>query len=467
MRIQKVKLTLISVAITSALFSYQTMAQQDPIGPEYANAATAFFNESTISGGLNFFMRDRIRAATDGGAKVPNLDHGSIYLGLGFNSGYINDVVGADVSIYGTFDMWNNASPDHEMNFWGVNNPYDWDPTDSSGCSEIEGEYAEWNSDCTDNSAAVQTAALKFKFGDNVRAKLGLFQPSVPSGVAPNWSFAAGTYTGGEIGATFNNLDLGLVLADKYRAPWIKNRYDFRTTNGEDAGMLYSLGAIYKFANNSTLDGAYSGLTDGNRSTFHLKYKTQLANGWKLSPQFYFVADDKQYEDNAFQLALITSKKFGQFTFRADGTYSSADSGDSGKVGWIAYRLTKQYGGANGPYEVSWKNSSDYNHDGEMALFSSISRDFSDLNAPGLSAGFSGAYGFGAKAEGYDELIEYAGSVFVNYDIQGGALEGAKLGLHYTSYVNSSDSPTYGAYTNAFQNQNDLIATVIIPFTVK
>lgn len=74
-------------------------------------------------------MRARDRGGVDANGndtkKTTNLDHGSVFVNLGFNSGYIGDVVGTDIVIYSTFDMWQNGGPDHEMNFWGVNNPYE------------------------------------------------------------------------------------------------------------------------------------------------------------------------------------------------------------------------------------------------------------------------------------------------------------------------------------------------------
>ncbi|BBL88092.1 multidrug transporter [Vibrio rotiferianus] len=459
------KKSLVASAVASFMFGGVAVAA-DPVGPEYASAASAFFEESTVTGALNFWMRDRTRADVDSNgnqtSKKPNLDHGSMYLSLGFSSGYISDTVGLDLNVYSTFDMWNNASPDHEMNFWGVDNPYDMNPTDSSGCS------GAWDSDCTDNGAAFQTAALKFKFGDSVTAKAGYFQPSVPTAMGVNWSFAAGTYTGGEIGANFDDLALGFVYAVEYRAPWFKKSYEFRDGQNKDAGDAYSFGARYNLTPNSSLDIAYAGLTDGPRKNAHIKYKHTTENGWYLSPQVYIMDDEDQYDSTAFQAAFLSSKSVGAYSFRLEGTYTSADSTDTrGNVGNFAYRLTEKYGGSNGAYDIWWNNRSDFNHDGEIGFFGQMSRDFSDLGAPGFSAGINGVYAFGAEAEGYDELIEYSGSVFANYAIQGGPLKGAHLGMYYTRYVNDSDAPNWTGYSNGFQDENDLKVTLVIPMSIK
>ncbi|WP_105902494.1 multidrug transporter [Vibrio gangliei] len=462
---KKFKVTLLTAAMVGA-FASMPAAAEDPVGPEYAGEVTKFFSESTVSGNLNFFMRARDRApGTDANGndekKITNLDHGSVFANLGFNSGYVGDVAGADFVIYSTFDMWNNGSPDHEMNFWGVNNPYDKNP-DDSGCD------GAWDSSCTDNGASIATAAAKFKFGDVATAKLGYFQPSVPSSLGVNWSFAPGTYRGGEIGFNFSGLELGVIVADEYKAPWFKTTYGFQTTNGEDAGEVYSVGARYTLDNGISFDAAYAGLTDGDRKTGHFKVKGTTDGGFYWSPQVYIVDDKEQYDSTAFQLAFLSAYSLGQYSFRAEATYTSAESKDENSVGNLSYRVTSQYGGSNGAYDIWWNNRSDYNHDGEFAGFLSASRDFSDIGAKGFSAGVSVAGGGGASAGGdIDDLVEYAYSAFANYAIQGGALEGANINFYWTQYFNDTNAGNWAPYTNLFQDENDFKLMLTIPFTVK
>lgn len=133
----------------------------------------------------------------------------------------------------------------------------------------------------------------------------------------------------------------------------------------------------------------------------------------------------------------------------------------------MSYRLTEQYGGSNGAYDVWWNNRSDFNHDGEYAFFLSSTRDFSDVGGKGFSAGVSGAYGAGAKADGYDELVEYAYSFFANYAIQAGALKDANISFYYTNFFNDSDAPNWTGYSNAFQDETDFKLALTIPFGVK
>lgn len=456
------KVSTLTAAMVGALSVAPAMAN-DPIGPAYSGEVAEFFSESTISGNLNFFMRARDRGNVDANGndttKVTNLDHGSVFANLGFNSGYVANTVGLDAVIYSTFDMWQNGGADHEMNFWGVNNPYDKLPDDSA-CSDV------WT-DCTDNGVSFATAAAKFKFGESVTAKLGYFQPSVPSALAVNWSFAPGTYLGGEIGANLGGVDVGLVVADEYKAPWFKETYEFQTTNGDDAGTAYSIGARYTLDNGVLLDAGYAALTDGDRKNFHVKVKGTTEGGVYWSPQLYVVDDDEQYDSTAFQLAMLTAFSSGQYSYRAEATYTSAESIDDSLAGNMAYRLTSQYGGSNGAYDIWWNNRSDFNHDGEFAAFLSASRDFSDIGGQGFSAGVSGAIGFGAEAEGYKDLTEYAFSLFANYAIQEGALKDANVSFYYTEYFNDTDAPNWAGYTNLFQDETDFKLMLTIPFSVK
>lgn len=461
------KVSAITAAMMGAVATAPAMANEDPMGPAYAAEVSEFFSESTISGNVNFFMRARDRAGKDGNgndtSKGTNLDHGSIFANLGFHSGYVADTVGFDAVIYSTFDMWageeTGGSFEHEMNFFDCSSPYG----ATTSCDSFQ----------TDNGVSYATAALKFKFGEDFNAKLGYFQPSVPSTLGVNWSFAPGTYRGGEVGANFDALSLGFVYADQYKAPWFKETYEFRDGSfwgsaGKDVGDVYSFGARYAFENGISLDAGYGGLTDGDRKNFHVKVKGTTDGGLYWSPQLYVVDDDNQYDSTAFQAALLTSFSQGQYSYRAEATYTSADSDDKrGQVGNMAYRLTEQYGGSNGAYEVWWNNRSDFNHDGEYAFFLSATRDFSDIGGTGFSAGLSGAYGAGAKAAGYDELVEYAYSFFANYAIQGGALKDANISFYYTNFYNDSDASDWGPYSNAFNDETDFKLILTMPFGVK
>ncbi|WIH24175.1 multidrug transporter [Photobacterium damselae] len=472
MDIKRYKLSIISTSISVAIIggslSIPAQAQEDLMGPSYANEVTKFYDNSKISANLNFWLRHRDRAGFDkiyghDTKKTKNLDHGSVFFDIGFNSGYIYDIVGLDIVAYTTFDMWQTGSPDHEMNFWNVNNPYEKIP--KGGCS------GPWNSDCNDNGVSIATANVKFKYQDLFTAKLGYYQPSVPSTMGVNWSFAPGSYLGGEIGLNFERLALGLTYASEYKAPWFKNTYKFQETISDGshsgAGNAYSLGLNYTIADKINLNIAYGGLTKGQRKNAQLKLKATTDNGWYLSPQVYFIHDNEEYSELAYQLAFISRYNTGAYTFRAESTYSSAKARDHKLVGNFAYRLTQDYGGSNGSYDIWWNNRSDYNHDEELALFGSVARNLSDWGLNGLSTGVSGAYGFGAKAPGYNELTEYAFSLFTNYRVPEGLLKNIGLSVYCTWYYNDMNAGDWMPYTNAFQDETDFKFIVTMPFGIK
>ncbi|WP_434137226.1 multidrug transporter [Photobacterium leiognathi] len=443
------KVSALTAAMLGAVAMPATAEEMDVSSP-VIQEEIAFFNDSTISGNVNFWFRDRERGNVDADGnntpKETNLNHGSVFMNLGFNSGYVADVVGLDLVVYSTWDLFNDGGTGHEMNF------LPWDRT---------WDTADWSKK-EKGGISVSTAALKFKLGANANAKLGYFQPSVPSALGVNWSFAPGTYLGGEIGANFGNLALGLVVADQYKAPWYKYTDEMRSYADGEGSTLYSVGLRYGFGNGMSIDTAYANLDE--RSIAHFKFKATTEGGFYYSPQLYVVKDDKQYEDDyGYQLAMLTSWAAGPYSMRLEATYT--DAGEDGN--WFAYRPTQGYGQSNGAYEIWWNNRSDFNHDGEFAGFASVSRDFSDIGATGLNAGISGAFGLGAEVADYKELKEYAASVFASYAIQGGALKGANLGMHYTKYYNDSDAPNWTGYTNAFQDESDIKVTLTIPFSVK
>ncbi len=452
--------SVFNLAIAVAIIVAPTMATEQ-VGTQYVKDVSEFFSESTSSANLNFFFRTRDRGNVDSNgddtAKTTNLDHGSMFANWSFNSGYINNIVGADVVVYGTYDKWQKGSPDHEMNFWNVNNPYD--KVAEQGCA------GAWESDCNDNGVSFATASAKFKFADNFKAKVGYFQPSVPTSLAVNWSFAPGTYRGGEIGGTFGNLALGLTVADEYKAPWFRKTYPFQTTKRQDAGTLYSLGARLALDSGISIDFGYGGLTDGNRKNAHIKLKSTSERGLYWSPQVYIVEDKEQYDSTAFQLAFLSGFTSGQYSYRAEATYTSAGSNVDGVAGNISYRLTSQYGGSNGAYDIWWNNRSDFNHDGEYAGFASVSRDFSDFDGSGFTAGISAAFGLGAEAEGFKDLKEYAYTLFINYAIKTGVLKNARVSFNFTDYFNDTDAPNWNGYTNLFQDESDYKLILTIPLT--
>ena len=470
MTIKPHKLSLPASVLMAAMgagLALSIQAQAAPPEPGYANQVTRFYDDAKISASLNFWLRRRDRAGFDLArgretAKTRNLEHSSGFLNINFSSGYIHDVIGLDLGAYATFDMWQNGDPNHEMNFWNINNPFELRPKE--GCS------GTWHSDCADDGVSITTANLKFRYQDRLTARLGYFQPSAPSALGVNWSFTRGAYLGGELGLNLDQIALGLTYATEYKAPWFKDSYkpQERLANGghADAGDMYSIGMKYAITDNINLDLAYGALTQGQRKNAQIKLTANSGNGWRLSPQIYFTHDDEQYSKLAYQLAFISRYSTGPYTFRAESTYTSAADRNDNMVGYFAYRLSRDYGGSNGAYDIWWNNRSDFNHDNELALFGSAARDLSDWGLNGLSAGINGAYGFGAKAPGYKALTEYALSLFIDYRVPDGVLKNMALSIYCTWYNNDMNARDRNPYTNAFQDETDFKFIVTMPFSI-
>ncbi len=112
------KVSALTAAMLGAV-AMPAMAQQE-VSQSIIDEEIAFFSESKISGNVNFWFRDRERGNVDANGKdtpkTTNLNHSSVFMNLGFNSGYIADTVGLDLVAYTTWDLSNEAFG-HEMNF--------------------------------------------------------------------------------------------------------------------------------------------------------------------------------------------------------------------------------------------------------------------------------------------------------------------------------------------------------------
>ncbi|QUM77237.1 multidrug transporter [Moritella sp. 24] len=458
---------LIASAMAAPVMAAETTEALEVTADTVVVDSSGFWSDATISGNVATWTRQRTRdgegrdesagSGNDDNNTIDeretktNLDQTSVYAAIDFTSGFAADKVGIDVSAYATADLYNQGSPDHEMNFWDVDNPY------TGG-----GEDGAWDSTNTSDGIAVSKANIKFQKILGLNGKVGLFQPSVPSALGVNWSYAPGTYTGGEIGTRIAGIELGAVFATEYRAPWFKSSYGFRETdNLTDAGELYSVGARTELGS-IAVDVAYAGLTDGPRKIAHIKTGTTLENGLGLKGQVYMVDDSGMYEELAYHAAFLSNYSTGQYTVKAEATYTSAVDKNKDNVGNFSYRATAAYGSSNGAYDIWWNNRSDFNHDGEVAVFASLARDMADLGAENLTVGISGAYGFGAQGEGVEELTEAAVSVFGSYNAGF-----ATFGAHVTQYNNGTNLENWTVYTNAFQDETDIKITMNIPFSIK
>ncbi|EIC1661520.1 chitoporin, partial [Escherichia coli] len=159
---------------------------------------------------------------------------------------------------------------------------------------------------------------------------------------------------------------------------------------------------------------------------------------------------------------------------RLEGTWVKAD----GQQGYFLQRMTPTYASSNGRLDIWWDNRSDFNANGEKAVFFGAMYDLKNWNLPGFAIGASYVYAWDAKPATwqsnpdayYDKnrtIEESAYSLDAVYTIQDGRAKGTMFKLHFTEYDNHSDIPSWGGgYGNIFQDERDVKFMVIAPFTI-
>ncbi len=157
--------------------------------------AEGFIDDSTLTGGIYYWQRERDRKdVTDGDKYKTNLSHSTWNANLDFQSGYAADMFGLDIAAFTAIEMAENGDSSHpnEIAFSKSNKAYDED----------------WSGD--KSGISLYKAAAKFKYGP-VWARAGYIQPTGQTLLAPHWSFMPGTYQGAEAGANFDYGDAGAL----------------------------------------------------------------------------------------------------------------------------------------------------------------------------------------------------------------------------------------------------------------
>lgn len=78
---------------------------------------------------------------------------------------------------------------------------------------------------------------------------------------------------------------------------------------------------------------------------------------------------------------------------RLEGTWVKAD----GQQGYFLQRMTPTYASSNGRLDIWWDNRSDFNANGEKAVFFGAMYDLKNWNLPGFAIGASYVYAWDAK----------------------------------------------------------------------
>lgn len=435
--------------------------------------AAGFVEDSTLTGAFYYWQRQRDRkeltpTAEHYGQYRANLHHSTLNTSLDYQSGYAADFIGLDLAVFGAVELANSgpAAP-NEIGFSDARTRWD----------------EEWSGD--KSGASIYKAAVKLKWSD-YWLRAGYLQPSGQTLLAPHWSFLPGTYRGLESGAKYDfstagELSFSYMWSDYYKAPWYQHMYNFRKADGKTGiPYLHSIGVKYDFKNNLVLEGAF-----GQAAHYMDQYFAKLSwafplgeNDLRTSYQFYGAQDKERggasnpndvYDGLAWLQALTLGYTLGPVDLRLEGTWVKAE----GNQGYFLQRMTPGYASSNGRLDIWWDQRSDWNANGEKAVFVGAMLDLSPWQLAGWKVGASYAWGWDAKPStnpAWDQqqrLKESAWSLDLAYQIQQGRLKETTFKLHYTQYDNHTNIPSYeGGYSNIFQDEKDVKFMVIAPFTV-
>ena len=433
--------------------------------------ASGFIDDSTLAGGVYYWQRERDRKDILDNKYKTNLSHATWNANLDFQSGFAADMFGLDIAAFTAIEMAENGDSAHpnEIAFSASNKAY----------------TERWSGD--KSGVSLYKAAAKFKYGA-LWARAGYIQPTGQTLLAPHWSFMPGTYQGAEAGINNDYGDAGALSvsymwANGYKAPWhIEMDKFWQNDRQHRVDYLHSLGAKYDFKNNLVLEAAF-GQAQGYVDQYFAKasYQLDVANQpLSTSYQFYGARDKVRdrgindlYDGTAWLQALTFGYTVGPLALRLEGTWVKAE----GQQGYFLQRMTPTYASSNGRLDIWWDNRSDFNANGEKALFLGAMYDLESCNLPGWQIGASYAYAWGAKpaemavpdawySADY-RLKESAYSLDAIYTLQEGRAKGTMFKLHFTQYDNHSAIPSYaGGYGNIFQDERDVKLMVIAPFTL-
>ena len=128
--------------------------------------AAGFIDDSTLTGGIYYWQRERDRKDLNPDSKdynqyTTNLSHSTANLSLDFASGYAWDMFGLDVGAFTAIELAESSASGHpnEIAFSSKNRTYDEDYSGDKG------------------GVSLYKAAAKFKYGP-VWARAGYIQPS-------------------------------------------------------------------------------------------------------------------------------------------------------------------------------------------------------------------------------------------------------------------------------------------------
>lgn len=398
-----------------------------------------------------------------------DLNHGTSQLAMKFKSGWIHDWIGFNFSAFAAADLsYDDDLPrniENEFSFAGD-------------------KWSQENRKSAENGGSVSRAVLKLRsVTHNIRMKVGIAPMNVAGIMGVNWSFQPGSYRGLQVKYTPADWHITYAWADQYKAPWYKQTQYFSKLNAWNSEPLkgdnridyvQGLAVRYQPANAPYLMQFGVGRAKDYLTAYHAKLQWQwpIYDGLQLSYLFYGTDSDNDsgyqlYQGLAWQQGLRASLAVNRWMLRAELASHKAEG-----LGTYLPRMSRGYANSQGSNEFWWDSRSDWNNDGETAMFAGAWYQLAGA-ASDWQLGVSAAYGWGAKRwveQQQDKAArdgkESAWNLDLSYQPTAGWLRGSQLKLHYTHYRNHQDELGSFYYANMFTSERDIKLTISAPLFV-
>ncbi|GGA88431.1 porin [Neiella marina] len=422
----------------------------------------------TLVGQLAHMQRYRQRRDESGqtSSYQDDLNHGTLQTALSFKSGWLFDWIGFNASAFAAADItYDDDLPrniENEFSFAG-------------------NKWGQENGQSAENGVSISRAVLKVRADHRLaRIKIGYAPMHVPGILGVNWSFQPGTYRGLQFKYVPKHWTVTYAWADQYKAPWYKQTQYFSKLNAWDTkpiggsnriDYIHGLGVTYHPDHQSFNLQLGIGEAKDYMRAYHLKASWQLdwQDGLSLAYLFYGSESDNDpgyrvYNGLAWQQGVRAQLLSGRWQFRAELLATKAEG-----LGTYLPRLTRGYANSQGSNEYWWDSRSDWNNDGETALFTGAWYRLPTASGE-WRLGASAAYGWGSTrwVDGEQDQSastgeESAWNLDLAYSVSQGWLAGGSINLHYTDYRNHQDRLGSFYYANMFTSEKDIKLTVSKP----
>ncbi|MGD8112472.1 porin [Vibrio sp. NTOU-M3] len=455
------KVSALTAAMVGALAAMPaTASTESAAGDQYVEKVNEFMQGSSLNAMAVVDTRSRTRnRGKDGDEVWSRLNYSSYNLIVDFTSGYHDDWLGADLAGYYSGDLYNDSQQDGDGRYL---------------CNEISTcVEQDWGAGDA-QQLKMYKAALKFKLGEKVDARLGMLQSNGNGALGNVWSFVPGTYRGLEVNADLSGHKFTYFAADQFTAPWLLHEDDYAPSLWSDTSWssIHSIGLNggfgqlnYQVGLSTALDVSYASdidwgagqvnaYTDKDDNTSYKVYAKYAFNDTtSLAFDFYGTDDDAKYDGLGYLTGLAFAKSFGKVSWNSELRYADSDNGTE-----VVPRTIYTYGMTNGNWSQWWDALSDWNQAGELSWYNRVS--FNQGNGWNYYVGVG--YGTGADEDNSAYESEFAVNGTVSYSLQSGSLKGATVRLHGTYLVRDEfvDQSTAGGF-----DETDLRLQVIIPYS--